>query len=162
MNDLKVIENSLFAKHVKITKSSLDLPSSLKYEEWEHIGKTLFNMGGAIHWWIGDWIRFGEGHYGEKYSQALEDTAFDYQTLKNDVWVCSKIEKARRQDNLSFSHHLEVASLTPIEQDTLLNRAVKEEWTRSDLREAIKGKPKEHKPEEITCPYCKKAFVPNE
>jgi hypothetical protein len=39
------------------------------------------------------------------------------------VWVASRFELSRRRDNLSFSHHREVAALPPEEADDLLDRA---------------------------------------
>ena len=88
MNDLKILENSVFQKHVKVSKTGLIISEGISYKEWEHIGKTLQQIGGAIHWWIGDWLKYGEKNWGdggqkkENYTQAIEKTAFDYE---NDV-----------------------------------------------------------------------------
>ena len=161
MNELKTLEKSIFAKHVKLTKTSLELPPGIEYKEWEHIGKTLQDMGGAIHWWIGDWIRYGENNYGEKYTQAIEETGYDYDTLRHDVYVCSAVDLCRRRHNLSFSAHSEVAALSPEQQTIMLDRAEKESMTSKDIREAVKGKPV-HKDSSITCPFCKQSFNPKE
>ena len=83
----------------------------LTYSEWEEIGLSLQMMGKAIQWWIGDWINFGERRYGESYAQAIEVTGYAYGSLRNAAWVASEIELSRRRDNLSWSHHNEVASL---------------------------------------------------
>ena len=37
-----------------------------------------------MHFWIGDWLNYGERKWGEKYKEALEKTGYDYQTLRND------------------------------------------------------------------------------
>jgi hypothetical protein len=106
-------------------------------------------MDHAIRWWIGDWLNFGEEVYGEDAAQAVESTRserFDEaervtglapQTLINISSVCRRISKSRRRPELHFSTHEVVASLEPNEQKEWLARAVKEEWTRADLRAAL-------------------------
>jgi hypothetical protein len=95
----------------KVSRIGLQLPESLSFEQWENIGSTLHSVEGSIQWWIGDWLNYGEQRYGEKYSQALEVTDASYQTLAHAKSVASKFEFCRRRQNLSWSHHQEVASL---------------------------------------------------
>lgn len=52
--------------------------------------------------------------------------------------MASKIEKSRRRDNLSFSHHQVVTPLEPDRQDYWLSQAEKGNWTRSELRLRIR------------------------
>lgn len=114
------------------------------YEEWSEIGRILTHVDGSVHWWIGDWLNYGERAYGEKYTQALEVTEFDYDTLKGDRWVAQQIELVRRRTNLPFSHHKEVAALPPHEQDELLSEAeplpgeTEPRLSRSELRAKVK------------------------
>ena len=68
-------------------------------------------------WWWGDWLRFGERKYGEMYSQAIDHSKLDYQTLANSTYVSGAVEFSRRRENLSWSHHKEIASLEPEDQD---------------------------------------------
>ncbi len=91
-------------------------------------------------WWFGDWCNFGERKYGEKYSQALEAGDYEHGTLRDAAWVASHIEMSSRRDNLSWSHHREVASLDQKDQDRWLDRAEKENLTRSELRSLIRAK----------------------
>ena len=60
--------------------------------------------------------------YGEKYSQALELGDYERGTLRNAAWVAGHIEMSRRRDNLSWSHHNEVADLEPEDQDREMSR----------------------------------------
>jgi len=46
----------------------------------------------------------------------MGETGFEYSTLANDKSVASKFEFYRRRENLSWSHHAEVAGLEPDEQ----------------------------------------------
>lgn len=111
---------------------------SPSFDDWRQVGQWLQFAGGAVHWWIGDWLNYGERKYGEKYAEAVEATGFDYDTLKGDRWVAQQIELVRRRHNLPFAYHREVAALTAAQQDRLLAKAEKEEWTRAELREAVK------------------------
>ena len=121
----------------QVTATSLLLPEALPYEQWEEIGRKLHFIEGAVQWWLGDWLRYGERTYGEMYSQALDATDKSYQTLANAVWVAEKFGFSRRRENLSFSHHVEVAALEPPEQDRWLDKAEVEGWTRATLRAAV-------------------------
>jgi hypothetical protein len=122
----------------RLTTVSYHPPDDLPFDEWQNIGHTLFSIERAVQFWIGDWIRFGEKSYGEKYSQAIEETGLDYQTLANYAYVASKVEPSRRRENVSFSHHAEVAALAPEKQEAWLETAEAQNWTRSDLRKSLR------------------------
>jgi len=94
-------------------------------------------MERSIQWWIGDWVAYGERSYGETYTQAIEVTGQAYQTLNDVVWVARKFEFSRRRENLSWSHHREVAALEPPEQEGWLDLAERNEWSRNDLRRHV-------------------------
>ena len=63
---------------------------------------------------------------------------YSYETLKNAGWVCRQIEKSRRRDKLSFSHHYEVAGLEQKESDLLLDKAEENGWNRNELRRQVR------------------------
>ena len=66
----------------------------------------------SVMFWIGDWLNYGEkANYGDKYTQALEVTKYDYQTLRDAAWVSGRIQLSDRSDNLSWTHHRAVAAL---------------------------------------------------
>jgi len=108
------------------------------FEEWEECGQLLGHIQKRIHWWIGDWLNYGEGRWPDRYAQALDRWHFNYQTLRDDRWVAGKVDMSLRKDKLSFSHHKEVASLPPPEQKDWLERAEREDLTTRELREQIR------------------------
>lgn len=124
---------------VSFTETALEIPAGFPFEEWETLGETLGRVARASGWWIGDWVNYGEAAYGEKYSQALEATGLEYGTLRNYAWVASRIEVSRRHDNLSFSHHFELAAMEPDIQDEWLDAAEATGMSASELRKASKG-----------------------
>ena len=123
---------------VEATPTGLVFHGELSYQEWTLLGCQLAKLRRSIHWLIGDWLNYGERRFGEQYAQAMADTGFDYQTLANDKWVASRISPARRREELSFSHHLAVARLEPVEQEAWLVASEQRGLTRDELREVLR------------------------
>lgn len=131
--------NGLLTLPGEVTTTGLALPEGLTYDEWERVGQTIEHIEGSIHWWRGDWLRYGERTYGEMYAQALDPESGKYSTLQNEVWVAGKIEMFRRLNILSWSHHQTVAALEPEHQDAFLKRAANEGWSHKELRQQVKA-----------------------
>ena len=94
----------------RVSTVGLDLPPDLTFEQWSGIGAALRGVNRSLQWWLGDWLRYGERRYGEMYAQAVEDTGKNYQTLANAKWVAERFaDFSLRRENLSWSHHKEVA-----------------------------------------------------
>jgi hypothetical protein len=140
----------------KPSRTSLNLPDDLSFEDWEETGRTLGDIDRAVQWWVGDWLNFGEAHYGEKYAQAMDVTGLDYSTLANYGWVAREVESSRRRESLSFSHHAEVAALDPAKQRSWLVEAEASKWSRNKLRQEVKDdKARNPQPKEPrVCPRC--------
>lgn len=117
--------------------TGLTLPPGLDYEAWEQIGTALQQMEKSVMWWIGDWLRYGERAYGESYTQAIETTGRSYQSCANAKYVAGRIEFSRRRENVSWSHHAEVAALEPAEQDVWLNTCEQDDISRNQLRQEV-------------------------
>jgi N6-adenosine-specific RNA methylase IME4 len=115
----------------------LQLPDDLSFEDWQNIGRQLQFYERAIMWHIGDWLRYGERKWGERYAQAIEDTGYSAQSLMDSRWVAQRIEFSRRRENLSWSHHKEVAALHPSVADSILDEAEANGWNRREVRLAV-------------------------
>jgi len=148
-------QSSLDVPGFVMTTTGLVINGDPSFQEWEHCGRQLRLAEKAIHWAIGDWLNYGEGRWGEMYAQAMDETDYSYQTLRVDKWLSDRIKLLRRRNNLSWSHHREVAALEPREQDYWLDVAESENLTRSELREAIrqgKRETREKRPEKVQAP----------
>ena len=121
----------------QLTQTSLELTPGMDFDEWESIVQQLAVMDKGVQWWLGDALNYGERAYGEMYAQAIEATGFEYQRLANYKWVSSKIEFSTRVENLSWTHHREVADLSPDEQAKWLELATTEKWSSATLRVKI-------------------------
>jgi len=111
------------------------------YEVWEAYGKGLQRIEGAIQWVIGDWLRFGEFNYGEKYAQATEawpeheiDTLKKYQRISISY---TYLDRCLRR-HLSWSHYAEAAPIEEPLRSQLLDEANEKEWSVRDLKQAIR------------------------
>jgi hypothetical protein len=91
--------------------------------DWLRQGRSLGAIGRASGWWIGDWVRYGNARYGERYGLAARVTGYDVQTLMNLAYVAGRFDRSRRRESLSYSNHAELASLPPEDQELSLDRA---------------------------------------
>ncbi len=158
MSDIVIQENrDIVYSGFRLTKAGLFPNGSPSFEQWQSVGDFIKKSGQAVQFWLGDWLNYGEQKWGEKYSQALDATDYALGTLQNSSWVASHIPASRRHENLSFSHHQNVAQLDPEEQDKWLDKAEEEGWTVFEMRQNIynKDKPKKEKKKKYSvCPQC--------
>ncbi len=139
----------------------------MELESWAECGRRLGVIGRGVAWWIGDWLRYGNAQFGEKYSRAARITGYDPQSLMNMAYVASRFPPERRRTAVSWSHHAEVAALPPAEQDEWLDFAQRNQLSvgslRQELRSARRAKDLEQaagKPDEraaattVVCPAC--------
>jgi hypothetical protein len=114
---------------------TLVLPHGQSFEDWEETGRSLASANKVLNWWIGDWWAAGSHRYGARAEAAARGLfGLEYQSLRDAAMVCRAFEPSRRRDNLSFTHHREVASLSPAKADALLDRAEREGWSTRDMR----------------------------
>jgi hypothetical protein len=124
-----------------ITPVSLDLSDpEMPFETYEMLGAYLGRMNRSCSWWIGDWLVFGEGAYGERFAQAVTATGLAEQTLLNRAYVCRNVPRSLRRAAVPFSVHAEVAALPAKEQRKWLDRAEKGNWTKAELRAQMKAR----------------------
>lgn len=134
---------------------------------WVRVGHRLGAMTRCSQWWLGDWVRYGTGRWGEKYREASRITGYDVQSLRNIAYVAGRVEVSRRRDNLTWSHHAEVCALEPAEQDKWLDLAESEKMSVADLRIELRAaRRREHgsaarskaTARTVTCPECEHQF----
>jgi hypothetical protein len=118
----------------RVTPVSWRPGHAISLSQWVADGQRLGAIGRGVNWWLGDWLRFGNAKFGERYVRASRITGYDVQTLMNIVYVASRFEAARRRERLSWSHHAELAALEPDGQEQWLTRAEQERLSVRDLR----------------------------
>jgi hypothetical protein len=142
----------------------------LDFVSWLQVGNQLGKIGRSVGWWIGDWLRYGQHRYGEKYKHAARVSGYDKHSLANMAYVASRFAPERRRAHLSWSHHAALASLPEPEQEQLLDLAERNRLSVHDLhvearavkRAAITPAPASTKHRSgavVVCPDCQ-AIIP--
>jgi hypothetical protein len=121
----------------RVAPATLRLPSSMSYVDWASAGRQLAWLSHGVAWALGDWLLYGQAHFGNRYREAIAATGLDHQTLRNYAWVARSVAPPRRRDSLSFQHHAEVAALSEAEQELWLGRAERLRWSRNQLRREL-------------------------
>jgi hypothetical protein len=128
--------NDLLKYDAACNRTSLVLPEDLDKEAWLSVGRSLREISSGFMWWLGDWIRFANEKWGEKYDAAIS-LGFAYQTALNAVSVAKKFEFSRRRENLSWGHHEAVAYLEEPFADAFLDDAIAHQWSQKELRKQV-------------------------
>lgn len=122
----------------RVTPVSWQPGHAISLSQWVADGQRLGAIGRGVNWWLGDWLRFGNLKFGERYVRASRITGYDVQTLMNMVYVATRFDSDRRRERLSWSHHAELAALSADEQETWLTRAENERLSVRDLRAELR------------------------
>ena len=74
MNELQVIDVSkdILVSGFVLHKYGIEASGEPTFEQWLECGDFVKKVNSANHFWIGDWINYGEHKWGEIYSQALD------------------------------------------------------------------------------------------
>ena len=110
----------------------------LELSEWLLCGRRIARMQSASNWWIGDWVRYGNVKYGQRYERAAKVVGYDPQTLMNMAYVSSRFPDSRRRAALSWSHHAELAALPEPDQETWLDLLEREPMSVRSLRDEMR------------------------
>lgn len=134
----------------------------LTIEQWIVAGQKFGEISRCCQWWIGDWIRYGNAQWGEKYVEAARITKYDVGTLRNFAWIASQFEPSLRSDNLSWSHHALLAPLDEAEKKEWLRRAERDRLSVHDLRTELRAQKSRGSEQQLAggttvqrvCPHC--------
>ena len=125
----------LVVSSFRLHKNGLTPIGKPTFTNWQECGVFIQEAEKSVQFWIGDWLNYGERAWGKKYTEALEQTGLDYQTLRDYKWVASNVPLSVRKDTLSFHHHKQVASLDKEQQEHLLTKAVAFAWSLIKLKQ---------------------------
>lgn len=116
---------------------ALDLPEQLTQAQWLRRGRELVRVADGVQWALGDWWNFGERRYGDGVAASAR-IGYTPETLRRMAKVAGRFDPEQRRADLSWSHHEVVMSLPADKADELLDQARDNEWTREELRSAVR------------------------
>lgn len=119
--------------------AGLIITGELTFEQWSKTFDFYQSLRSKSQWFIGDCLRYGETKFGEKYAQAIDLTGKSGSRLQTYVSVAGKFSMERRHPThiLGFDHHAECAYIDHREADALLLRAIRERWSKMDVRAEV-------------------------
>jgi len=124
----------------KLTSTGLTIEGNPSFEEFDQLGQYLRRVHTGYQWWWGDWLNYGEGAYGERFSQALEATEWEESTLRQYAWVAKSVAPENRTDGVAFGHYVNgLAGLAPAEQKQWAERILSENLTQSQFVAKLKS-----------------------
>lgn len=118
---------------------------SVTADEFNTVFKTVLSIHKSSCWLLGDILLLGDRQWGNqytagKYEEAIMATGLSRGTIRNIVLTCKKFPVEQRHPDLSFTHHLEVATTDadPNQRVEVLQQAAKDKLTCSALRKQLK------------------------
>lgn len=122
-----------------MTPTSLVIPDGTDQDEWKELGNVLFNLDGAISWWLGDYAVYGERTWKFTYDALAKAYNKEVETLYTYAGVARSINSSIRNRGLSFAHHRLVQGLEDEqEQRKWLDLALSKGWTVQQMTAAMK------------------------
>lgn len=123
-----------------IGECGLVIGEKLTFSEWRKLGRITGSTVYVGPWLVGDWVNYGEAAYGEKYTQAIDETGLSPERLRVCSWVANRYRLERRRRELSFEAHRELAFIDDdAKQDKALELAIKNGWGAKEIRDWKRG-----------------------
>jgi len=143
MGELAKIEN-----YCELSKTKLTFKRDVSKDEWMDVFKALKQVEGCVQFWIGDCLAYRQQKWG-MYDDIAEETGMEGNTLRQYKQVSEQVKSDTRVSDLSWTHHREVASLTPEKQELFLNRAIEEKLSVRELHNEIRKNGKIYESKEL-------------
>jgi hypothetical protein len=131
-------ELALLDGHFKFLPTGLVVIGEPTLEECSEAARYIHFIGKMAPIWLGDLLNWMECKWGEGYAQVLDSTGFAYQTVVNAKSVMGRVPHEVRQDDLTFTHYSQVASLPSPQQERLLQQAKQQELNTSEFKRVVR------------------------
>ncbi len=132
----KIITNGEFLPEVL----GLQLPDVTTIEDWARIGDRVRLVGRSMGWIVGDWLNFGEDHFGEDYAQYAENCGYDPGVLSTYQTVAKRFAPEQRHPDVSFSHYRLLVRFTDAKVAKWIDKILDGKLSVSQLRDLIAEK----------------------
>lgn len=119
------------------TRTSLNLPVQMSFDDWLGVGAQLNEMEQSVQWWVGDWLIYGEATFAEKLAKAAELTGYSIDRLKEARKVSAAYPADTRSENLGWTHYRAAVQLPPEQRANVIRQAEEQGWTTKDTRYAV-------------------------
>ncbi len=97
--------NSIVYSSFHLHETGLTPIGAPSFEEWLECGRFIRHAEQSVHFWIGDWLAYGEAHFKEDYEEAIALTGYTYHTLRRDKYMAERIPLERRRSTVDVALH---------------------------------------------------------
>ena len=111
---------------VHIGQTGLVADEEVPEEAIDHVGRILATPTKASTWAVADWLLLKERRFGRRYGESCSTIGLSYDTSSAWPVVAERVPPERRRPELSFSHHAQVAHLSPEDQSWYLGWAARD------------------------------------
>lgn len=120
----------------KFSPTELQLDEGLSENEWMAVGRAISHFCQSSFFWAGDFLLYGDRHFGKKvtYDLAQQATGYSRTALYSCAYVAKRFPPERRVEALTFYHHSVLAKFLPDLADQLLVEAVEYGYTARQIR----------------------------
>lgn len=132
MSELVKIQTT--TQQIQATETSLELPENLPINDYFEAGNKIHSLHKSTSWLLADLLSYGDSHYGDQFSQVVDDWGYRPETLRNALYVAKRWPKERRRKELTFAHHQAVSSVDESVADEMLNVAIERGLSVKELR----------------------------
>lgn len=165
---IRAAELDLTAYGFNLNGSGLVPLREVSIKEWDACGKVLkaeftevSRRATKLQFAIGDWLLYGENHYGDEIWNYLDTGDYEYETVQNFKYVARNVPQSLRNDALSYQHHVAVAPLESREkQKEWLEKAEKGNMSARAMGEQVRAERGIAPKSEVQCPNCGSRFTP--
>ena len=104
---------------------------------WLDRGRDIARRLSPARWDLGDWWLDREVDLDA--ADVADEIGVSHTTIYQCAWIARTFPTPRRRQQLSHTHHSEVAALPPGTADALLDQAVAERWSVARIRVAVRA-----------------------
>lgn len=127
----------------EFTPTGLNLLAKPPDDVFGDLAEFLRIIETGINWIVGDYINALESAMGERASQLIDASNLSPASIKVYRWCAAKVAPENRRHELSFEHHVAVASLDAEQQQHWLKKAIDGDdgikWSSARLKREIKN-----------------------
>lgn len=118
-------------------------------DDWKDFGRKLKKIENHLQWHLGFWWNYGHEKWNGDAEEFAKELGYSVNTLKQYGYAERQVTLYNRLDDVSFSHHIEVAALSPKKQTLYLDKARDEGLSRDKLRKIIRQAERPEAPETL-------------
>lgn len=130
-------ESRALATRMFFSDFALNLPADLTLEQYTSLAPHFNRAARCLLWWIGDYLNYGEQHFGEESQNVIDSLGYGRKTLESCRWMSRAIPPKERRSELTWNHHMVVAKMNRHDRKFWLDRAIEKRLSTRELRAAI-------------------------